>query len=110
MKRMIFPGVSAAIFGAVLCAPITAAAETQFECYVTVHEGCYNAQDGEPPCSDETYDAFLNACDAEAEEAKSATVKGFKISTPRGLSRDQRGKFAKVKRYMLRNGHLKTRR
>ena len=85
-------------------APTRAAAETQFECYAVAHEGCFNAQDGEPPCSQETYEAFLDACDAEAEEAKSASVKGFNLSAPRGLSRAERSKFAQVKRFMVRKG------
>ena len=91
-------------------APTRAAPDSQFECYVVVHEGCFNAQDGEPPCSQETYEAFLDGCDAEAEEAKSAAVKGFGLSTPRGLSPDQRSKFAKVKQFMMRKGHFKTHR
>ena len=54
-----------------------------------------------PPCSDETYQFFLAACDAEA---KDADARNFSFSAPKGLSQPERSKFMQMKRFMPRKG------
>jgi len=81
-------------------APAPVTAETLFECYAHTHDGCFLPA-GEPPCSDETYQFFLAACDAEA---KDADARNFSFSAPKGLSQPERSKFMQMKRFMARKG------
>ena len=80
--------------------PAALAADVQFECYAEVHDACFLPAD-EEPCSKETYESFLAACDAEAEDAKAVN---FNFGAPKALSSQQRQKFVAMKRFLARKG------
>lgn len=54
-------------------------AGSRLDCYIAVHEGCFN--DGQTPCTPQDYEFWLNSCDAQTP-GDSANRRSYNVQAP----------------------------